>query len=169
MFERSRTDVAHVRSLFGMNPPMHAEILLNTEAFVAELAFEGLLARMGPVVASQPRGNRECFRADIAPVRIVRFFVVRVLMCLVSRFGRENFIAQRTLDVLRFEFYIRRGELRQWEVRAADDSLNGILGGLDGGSIHGHRVCPVETHHLRHFLIQQIFCKKKIKKLEKSP
>lgn len=38
MFERSRANLAFVRSFFGVDASMHAEVFLHAKAFVAEFA-----------------------------------------------------------------------------------------------------------------------------------
>mgnify|MGYP005983648141 FL=1 len=59
VFERSRTHLALVWALLRVDSPVHAEVLLDAEALVAELAAEGFFPGVCAVVAGEAGGNRE--------------------------------------------------------------------------------------------------------------
>lgn len=86
MFESPRANLAFVRALLRVNPPVHAEVLLHAEALVAELAAEGFFASVRPVMTRETRRDGEGLRADVAAVRIVGFFGMVALVGLEGRF-----------------------------------------------------------------------------------
>lgn len=64
------TNVALVRSLLGVYPPMDLQIFLHAKHLVTKFTLKRALPRMGPVVPHEPRRNRKRFLAHIALVRI---------------------------------------------------------------------------------------------------